>query len=76
MSDDRRYFVVGGTHFFHVRELPASSAICAGARCGPSAGGDRVGATLEALLDCIHFNPVKHGLGSCPHAWPASSFLR
>jgi len=31
---------------------------------------------LKALLDYIHFNPVKHGLASCPHAWPASSFLR
>ena len=27
-------------------------------------------------LDYIHFNPVKHGLVGCPHAWPHSSFER
>jgi len=27
-------------------------------------------------LDYIHFNPVKHGLVECPHAWPHSSFER
>jgi putative transposase len=31
---------------------------------------------LEAFLDYIHYNPVKHGLVSCPHAWEASSFPR
>jgi putative transposase len=31
---------------------------------------------LGAFLDYIHYNPVKHGLTSCPHAWPASSFSR
>jgi putative transposase len=25
-------------------------------------------------LDYIHYNPVKHGYVSCPHAWPHSSF--
>lgn len=25
-------------------------------------------------LDYIHYNPVKHGLATCPHAWPHSSF--
>lgn len=25
-------------------------------------------------LDYIHYNPVKHGLIDCPHAWGASSF--
>ena len=25
-------------------------------------------------LDYIHYNPVKHGLACCPHAWPYSSF--
>jgi putative transposase len=29
---------------------------------------------LQALLDYIHYNPVKHGLAACPHAWAASSF--
>lgn len=24
----------------------------------------------------IHYNPVKHGLASCPHVWPLSSFSR
>lgn len=24
----------------------------------------------------IHYNPVKHGLATCPHAWPYSSFHR
>jgi putative transposase len=24
----------------------------------------------------IHYNPVKHGLASCPHAWPYTSFHR
>jgi len=27
-------------------------------------------------LDYIHYNPVKHGLASCPHAWPHSTFAR
>jgi putative transposase len=27
-------------------------------------------------LDYIHYNPVKHGLAACPHAWPHSSFPR
>lgn len=31
---------------------------------------------LEALLDYIHYNPVKHGNAACPHAWAASSFSR
>ncbi len=25
-------------------------------------------------LDYVHFNPVKHGHATCPHAWPWSSF--
>jgi len=31
------------------------------------------------LIDCIeyvHYNPVKHGLATCPHAWEWSSFGR
>lgn len=31
---------------------------------------------LNAHLNYIHYNPVKHGLVTCPHAWPASSFHR
>ena len=31
---------------------------------------------LEALLDYIHYNPVKHGNAACAHAWAASSFSR
>ncbi len=27
-------------------------------------------------MDYIHYNPVKHGLSACPHAWPYSSFQR
>jgi putative transposase len=27
-------------------------------------------------VEYIHWNPVKHGLASCPHAWPHSSFER
>jgi putative transposase len=27
-------------------------------------------------LDYIHYNPVKHGLSSCPHAWEFSTFRR
>ena len=29
---------------------------------------------FERLVDYIHFNPVKHGHATCPHAWLASSF--
>jgi putative transposase len=29
---------------------------------------------FERLFDYIHFNPVKHGHATCPHAWTASSF--
>jgi putative transposase len=31
---------------------------------------------LQALLDYIHYNPVKHGLAACAHAWGPSSFSR
>jgi putative transposase len=27
-------------------------------------------------MDYIHYNPVKHGLATCPHAWPHSTFAR
>jgi len=27
-------------------------------------------------MDYIHYNPVKHSLANCPHAWPYSSFHR
>lgn len=33
-------------------------------------------ADLERHLDYIHYNPVKHGLVSCPHLWQYSSFHR
>ncbi|MEA5533272.1 REP-associated tyrosine transposase [Crocosphaera sp. XPORK-15E] len=29
---------------------------------------------LKRHLDYIHYNPVKHGLVSCPHLWQYSSF--
>ncbi len=29
---------------------------------------------LETYLNYIHYNPVKHGLVSCPHLWLYSSF--
>jgi putative transposase len=29
---------------------------------------------FEAHLNYIHYNPVKHGLVSCPHFWSSSSF--
>jgi putative transposase len=29
---------------------------------------------LERHVDYIHYNPVKHRLATCPHAWAASSF--
>jgi putative transposase len=25
-------------------------------------------------IEYIHYNPVKHELAGCPHAWPWSSF--
>jgi putative transposase len=31
-------------------------------------------ADLKQHLDYIHYNPVKHGLISCPHLWEYSSF--
>ncbi len=31
---------------------------------------------LENHCNYIHFNPVKHGLVPCAHAWPHSSFAR
>jgi putative transposase len=31
---------------------------------------------FERHLDYIHYNPVKHGLITCPHLWPHSSFSR
>ncbi|NEO00460.1 MAG: transposase, partial [Moorea sp. SIO3I7] len=29
---------------------------------------------LHRHIDYIHYNPVKHGLVSCPHLWQYSSF--
>nr|WP_231636892.1 transposase [Planktothricoides sp. SR001] len=29
---------------------------------------------VNHYLDYIHYNPVKHGLVACPHAWEYSSF--
>jgi putative transposase len=29
---------------------------------------------LERHMDYIHYNPVKHDLAPCPHAWPYSTF--
>jgi putative transposase len=29
---------------------------------------------FERCLDYLHYNPVKHGLATCPHLWEASSF--
>jgi putative transposase len=29
---------------------------------------------LRKHMQYIHWNPVKHGVASCPHAWPHSSF--
>jgi putative transposase len=31
---------------------------------------------LERHLNYIHYNPIKHGLAQCAHAWPYSSFHR
>jgi REP element-mobilizing transposase RayT len=31
---------------------------------------------MEQKLNYIHYNPVKHGVASCPHAWKPSSFGR
>lgn len=33
-------------------------------------------ADLRNYLDYIHYNPVKHGHATCPHAWAWSSFHR
>jgi putative transposase len=33
-------------------------------------------AEFEGLLDDIPYNPVRHGLTSCPHLWPDSGFGR
>jgi putative transposase len=33
-------------------------------------------ADLEQHVHYIHYNPVKHGLVTCPHLWPYSSFGR
>jgi putative transposase len=31
---------------------------------------------FERHCDYIHYNPVRHGLAACPHAWPHSTFRR
>jgi putative transposase len=38
----------------------------------------RIGGTedFEEHLNYIHYNPVKHGLDSCPHLWPYSTFQK
>jgi putative transposase len=34
------------------------------------------GDELDPFLHYIHYNPVKHGLVTCPHLWPYSSLSR
>ena len=29
---------------------------------------------MKAHFDYVHYNPVRHGLANCPHAWPYSTF--
>ncbi len=31
---------------------------------------------MEAHLNYIHYNPVRHGLANCPHSWPYSTFSK
>lgn len=31
---------------------------------------------LNRHVDYVHYNPVKHGIATCPHAWPWTSFHR
>jgi putative transposase len=31
---------------------------------------------LHHCYDYIHYNPVKHGVATCPHAWEWTSFHR
>lgn len=31
---------------------------------------------LDRHMNYIHYNPVKHGLSTCPHAWSHSSFAK
>jgi putative transposase len=31
---------------------------------------------MKAHFDYIHYNPVRHGLATCPHQWPYSTFLK
>jgi putative transposase len=33
-------------------------------------------ADLERHIDCIHYNPVRHGLATAVADWPHSSFHR
>ena len=33
-------------------------------------------AGMVLLPQHLHFNPVKHGLATCPHSWPYSTFGR
>jgi putative transposase len=33
-------------------------------------------ADFERIMNYLHYNPVKHGLATCPHAWPYSSFAK
>ena len=43
---------------------------------GKDGGSTGVDDDFAARLEYIHYNPVKHGWVSCPHAWPYSSFSR
>ena len=36
----------------------------------------RDGDDLNAHIDYVHWNPVKHGYAACPHLYPYSSFRR
>lgn len=31
---------------------------------------------LIGCIEYVHYNPVKHGPATCPHAWAWSSFAR
>ena len=65
--------------FQHPTILPSLAVNIVKVMCGSGGFWEHTICTEEELahyLDYVHYNPVKHGLVSCLHLWPHSSFRK
>jgi len=88
MPEYRRWFLHGGTFFFTIvtegrqpilYTAQGRRCLCAGIEETQRRFWEhciRDEEDWRRHVDYIHHNPVKHGLATCPHAWPWSTFKR